>query len=115
METHVYQFTFNIIPNDGTWSWEGGTDMNIIVAAPSVKEAVPMFCEALANRFSPLSISKSAMAARRTLHRDRNGEEVQVGYVFTAGTYIQFPHNPWAKKYAEVWAEVNELVNPFNR
>ena len=118
MKTYLFKYT--VVPKDSTWS----CDINnkyIEICACSLKEAVALFRDML-NSVSPyFSISQTAARKARKMFRTVDGDNgrpgekhVQIGYVFNASTDVHY-YSFWRKKYAEIWAEISELVNPFNK
>lgn len=107
----TYIFTFNVIPTDNSW-WSAYRNETIRVHAANLNEAKEAFYNELAERFD-LNVSTHAKKTANKMYRDTpDGGVVQVGIVVKAKTEIE-GNGKWISKFADVWAEINELVSPF--
>lgn len=116
MKTYLFKFT--IVSKDDTWSCDGYTNRLMVITADNVKAAVLRFRDYLDDL--TFSVSETAVRKAQKMYRDMDGDagepgkkHVQIGYVFNASAQICYG-TIWRKKYAEVWTEISECVNPFN-
>lgn len=63
-----------------------------------------------------IEVSKNAIKTKNPMYRElKDGNSIQVGYVLTASTEIQRSDYIWVKKYIELWIEIEEVINPFEK
>lgn len=108
----TYIFTFNVIPTDNSW-WSAYRNETTRVNAANLNEAKNVFYNELAEEYG-LNVSTHAKNTANKMYRDTpTSEAKQIGIVFKARTEIE-SNGKWINKFADVWAEINELVSPFD-
>lgn len=106
-----YVFAFTVVPTDNSWQSPYRNESERI-SADSLKEAKEKFYNVLNNRYY-LSVSANAKKTARKMYCDtKDGSVKQTGIVIKAKTDAEF-NGRWVTRYADVWAEINELVSPF--
>ena len=109
MKTYLYNFAVEPIKNDWFSTWR---NENVRIEAESLKAANEKFFVVLEEKYF-FEISKTARKNPSKMYCDfKDGSTKQTGFVFKASTEIDFDRK-WKKRFANIWASIEVLMNPF--
>lgn len=103
-----YIIKFNVMPTDNSW-WSSYRNETFTTHGNTLGEALDYFFVHLEDL--GLDVSNYAAKHPQKMYTDTANGPQQVGLIFKASTEID-NNGKWVRKYADIWAEVNEMYIP---
>ncbi len=113
-----FQFNYTVTPS-GEGYWIDIRNQKQAIVAETLDEAIDKFVEFMEER-NFVSISKTARKHPAMMYCDcKDGSTKEIGRVFKASMEIDFgdgsSHADWRRKWCDVWTEVYEMTNVFEK
>lgn len=109
MNTYLYNFT--VEPTTNKW-WDSRRNEKVRIQADNLKAANEAFFEVLEEKYG-FEISKTAKKRPSKMYTEyKDGSSKRTGLIWKASTEVDFDRE-WKKVFANIWTEINVLINPF--
>jgi len=114
MKTYLFITLISVKPADEKKWWiDHRLVPNMYIQSDNLHKALKEYQKAMEEEYG-ITISNNALKNKSSMFRDdKEGNPIQVGYVFTGKTLFDNGGKGWIDKYIDLWVEIQEIINPF--